>query len=216
MRYVWALCLVLLPRAALACGLPVCLTDPDVLTFAHVITFEDTRSSMGPGHRIDGLLVMDGAQFGERFAGQSLAPTGDHDAVTGAPLPPLVLMSGPPGQNLSVVHMTGNNVLNGYGAAGFPKRRAQGEGAISVLFDRDQSALSFQLRGGEAGQAQIVFLRRDGSLISTLDLTDLGEHAIGFLRSQGQADIAGFVLTNTDPQGLALDNLRFDRPPNLS
>ena len=91
----------------------------------------------------------------------------------------------------------------GYGTAGFPKRDAQGEGAIAVQFDRDQPALAFDLRGGEGGTAQVQFLRRDGSVITTLQLGPLAE------------DIAGFVLTNSDDQGLALDNLRFGPPPDL-
>ena len=211
-----AACLLLLARAAYPCGAPICIVDPQALALTRIITFDDTRSSMGPGHLIDDLLVMDGASFGEHFAGQALEPQGDHDQVAGFPMPPLRLLSGGPGRNLSVVHMTGNNVLNGYGMAGFPKRSAQGEGAIAVMFDEDQPALSFQLRGGEAGQAQVLFLRRDGSPIATMDLTPTGEHAIGFERAEQQADIAGFVLTNTDPQGLAFDNLRFGRPPDLS
>ena len=158
---------------------------------------------------------MQGAVFGERFAGQSVSAAGDHDRITGRALPPLTVMPGADGQNLSVVYFDGNNVLNGYGAAGYPKRNAQGEGAISALFDEDQSALAFQIRGGEAGTATVAFLARDGSVLARLDLPPPGEHDYGFIRADGSADIAGILVTNTDPQGLAIDNLRFGKAPEL-
>ena len=105
--------------------------------------------------------------------------------------------------------------MNGYGVEGFPRRGAQGEGAIAVLFDEDQPALSFQVLGGESGTAVVQFLRRDGSTIHQLAVGDLGRMSLGFWRQDGVRDIAGFVLTNTDPQGLAIDNLRFGPPPQL-
>ncbi|WP_298838792.1 hypothetical protein [uncultured Roseobacter sp.] len=216
MQRILALLMFMLPQAALACGQPVCLVDPDSLALTRIITFEDTQSRNGPGHQISDLLVLPGAVFGERFAGQLVAAQGDHDVVSGEVLSPLTVVAGPPGQNLSVVFMQGNNVLNGYGAAGFPKRHAQGEGAMAFLFDEDQSAIAFQLRGGEAGTARVSFLNRNGTVIAELDLPPAGEHSFGFARDTGTGDIAGVLITNTDPQGLALDNIRFGRAPDLS
>lgn len=210
------LVLVTLGTRADACDAPVCLVDPNTLHLPHIITFDDTTSGFGPGYLIENLLVMNGAVFGERFAGQTVTSQGDHDSVTGPASRPLTLVPGAPGQNLSVVHFSGSNVLNGYGSAGYPKRNAQGEGAISFLFDTNQSALAFQIRGGEAGGAEVVFFARDGDIITKMKLPPAGEHAFGFLRSDGSADIAGVLLTNTDPQGLALDNVRFGKTPDLS
>lgn len=126
-------------------------------------------------------------------------------------------MAGDAGQNLALVHMGGaaRGALLGYGPAGFPKRDAEGEGAIAVMFDSDQPALAFDLRGGEGGMAQVRFLRRDGSQITALQLGPLGEDTFGFNRMGGTADIEGFVLTNIDVQGLAIDKLRFGPPPDL-
>lgn len=210
------LLLALIPGAVLACDAPVCLVDPNSLNLPRIITFDDTRSGAGPGHYIDGILPLEGATFGERFAGQSLTGRAPHDEVTGSAFAPLTMMPGADGQNLSVVHFYGQTVLNGYGAAGFPNREGQGEGAIAVLFDKDQSALAFDLRGGEAGAAYVSFYRRDGSTIGAVPIEPTGEFTVGFLRSTGQSDIAGFVLTNTDPQGIAIDTLRFGRIPELS
>lgn len=216
MNRVLALVFALAPLPALACGAPVCLVNPEGLSLTRVITFDGTRHSFGPGHHVDDILPLDGARFGERFAGQSILRRDMHDAIGGVPLSPLTLLPGAKGQNFSIVSFRGNPMINGYGAAGFPKREAQGEGAIAVLFDRDQGALSFALRGGEAGTAAVQFFRRDGSIIGTVPIAPTGEFTLGFEREDGIADIAGFVLTNTDPQGLALDTLRFGRPPDVS
>jgi len=196
MRFLCALFTALFPLPALACGLQVCLVSPD----SHV----------------DDVLTLDGAQIGEHFAGQQIVPNGPHDALTGRAFDPLQMRAGPDGQNLSVVHFSGSTVINGYGVAGFPKRDGQGEGAMAVLFDVDQSAFGFDLRGGEAGQALIHVFARNGQLIATVPVDPTGEFALALLRTGGAADMAGFVITNTDPQGLAIDTIRFGKPPDVS
>ncbi len=206
----------LVPATVLACGDPVCRVNPDTLDLARIITFDDVPSGWDPGHRIDDMLELPGASFAERFAGQTLAATGDFDTVTGAALPPLTLLPGAPGQTLSVVRLYGSNILNGYGPAGYPRTHAQGEGAIAVLFDEDQPALSFQVLGGEAGSAKVQFLSRSGAVLHAIDIDTDGPMSLGFRRAGDVPDIAGFVFTNTDPQGLAIDNLRFGPPPQLS
>lgn len=211
-----AFLITLLPHAALACDAAVCLVNPDSLILPQIIDFNDLASGAGPGAKVDEVLILKGASIGEHFAGQQVAANGSHDIVTGAAFNPLTLLPGADGQNLSVVHFAGTTLINGFGTAGFPKREAQGEGAIAVLFDIDQSRLSFDLRGGEAGAAYVTFLRRDGDLISTVPVEPTGEFTVGFIRSNGHDDIAGFVITNTDPQGLAIDTLRFGKPPELS
>lgn len=199
-----------------ACGTAVCQVNPDSLSLVQIITFEDQHATMGPGHLIDGSLTLKGAAFAERFVGQAIEFIGDHDRVTGSATNPLTLKSGDAKQNISLVIMSQNRVLNGYGPTGFPRRNAQGEGAIAVLFEHDQASLAFDVRGGESGSAQVQFLRRDGSTITQLPVRHLGEYAVGFRRQDDVPDIAGFVLINTDPQGLAIDNIRFDQPANLS
>lgn len=216
MRHVFALISAFLPLPAFACGATVCLVDPDSLSLPEVITFNEARSGAGPGHPVDDVLALNGARFGERFAGQQLQMRGPHDAVEGAAFGPLTLLAGAQGQNLSVVNSMGVSVLMGYGHAGFPKRDAQGEGAIAILFDEDQSALALDVRGGERGDGQVLFLRRDGAVLAQVPVSPLGEFGLGFFRAQGASDIAGVVLTNTDPQGIALDTIRFGKHPDLS
>lgn len=211
-----AFALCLLPLPALACDNPVCLVDPDALILPKTIDFDDLAAGWGPGIEVKDVLTLQGASFGEHFAGQNVRTRESFDQVTGPAFSPLTLMPGAAGENLSVVHFSGNAVINGWGAAGFPKREAQGEGAIAVLFDEDQSALAFDLRGGEAGAAQVIFLNRDGDLLGSVDVQPTGEFAVGFIRRKGAEDIAGVVITNTDPQGLAIDTLRFGKPPEVS
>lgn len=210
-----ALILTLLPVPAFACDQAICRADPERLNLTQIITFDALPSGWDPGHPVDELLVMDGASFAERFTGQALGVDGDFDTVSGEALPPLTLVPGNPGQTFSITRSLGSNILNGYGPAGFPQVHAQGEGAIAVLFDEDQPALSFQMFGLENGFATIQFLRRNGTVIHTERVRHDGPIVLGFRRLGDISDIAGLVITNRDPQGVAIDNLRFSPPPVL-
>ena len=121
-----------------------------------------------------------------------------------------VLVNGGAGETLGAMHMRGTIVLQGHGPRVYPSVEAVGEGAIAILFDRDQPALSFDIKGGEQEFASVQFLRRDGSAIDTLTIGPLSEASYGFARQKMQPDIAGILILNTDPQGIALDNLRFE------
>ncbi|MEO0937286.1 MAG: hypothetical protein AAFY38_03955 [Pseudomonadota bacterium] len=210
-----ALCLAASP--ALACtGAPVCQVDPGTLALTRLIDFEGLQAGQGPGYLVDDIMAFDGARIGEGFVGQALVPNGDFDRVAGVPTAPLQLRSDPSGQTKSLVWVAGNTILNGFGPAGFPRRHAQGEGAIAILFENPQPAMEIDIRGGEAGGAMLQFLRADGTEITTLTLRNLGEGPLAFLRADGLSDISGVVLTNEDPQGVAIDNVRFGPPPDLS
>jgi len=197
------------------CGAPVCQADPETLLLPRIITFDDQPSGWDPGRLVDEILVLEGARFAEHFAGQSVQPQGVYDVVDGDALGPLLLIAGQPGQTLSVVRMFGSNILNGFGPQGYPAVGAQGEGAIAVLFDHDQSEFAFDLLGGEGGEATLTVLARTGQTLGEVHLRDLKTEPLGFVRQGGSRDIAGFVLTNQDPQGIAIDNLRFGVPPEL-
>lgn len=197
--------------AETACGQPVCLVARDSLALAHVITFDDVQGALGIGHPIDDLLIRPGARFGERFFGQSLTPEGDFDRVAGAAHAPLTAIPGAPGATLGALRLGPTIVLQGHGPRAYPRVEAVGEGAIAIEFDNDQAALAFDLRGGENGALEVTFLRRDGSEISRLRLGPLAEESYGFVRQDTIPDIAGILITNSDPQGIAIDNLAFDK-----
>lgn len=207
--------LTLAASPALSCDAPICLAPPETLPLAHVITFDDQAAGMGPGIEHRDVLRLEGAQFGEHFFGQFRSASGDFDIVVGRAAPPLTLLPGPEGEVFSIHRLGYTNVINGFGPARFPKREAQGEGALAILFDDDQAAMSFDILGGEDGAAHVMFLRRDGTLIDTLTIAPLSDRAFGFMRQGLRPDIAGIVITNDDPEGIALDNLRFGAVPQL-
>ncbi|MEY1556130.1 hypothetical protein AB3Y40_10900 [Yoonia sp. R2331] len=216
LRPMWRLILLFLPLPAFACDRPVCLIPAEDQFFAREVTFDDQPSGFGAGRQVHGLMMLDGVQIGERFAGQLLRNEGGFDRVEGPPLAPLQLLPGAETQNMTVIRLADTAVLSGDGPAGYPKREATGEGALAVLFDRDQVAVRFDIRGGEGGAATVLFLRRDGSLIDTAELEPLSEAVYAFTRQGGLRDIAGLVLTNADPDGIALDTLLFDGVDQLS
>ncbi len=212
----WRLILLLLPLPAWACDRPICLIPAEDQFFAREITFDDQPSGFGAGRMVTGVMELDGVRIGERFAGQLLRNDGGFDRVEGTALSPLQVIPGADAQNMTVIRLADTAVLSGDGPAGYPKREATGEGALSVLFDRDQVAVRFDLRGGEGGAATVQFLRRDGSVIDTAQLEPLSEAVYAFTRQNGARDIAGLVLTNADPDGIALDTLLFDGVDQLS
>lgn len=198
------------------CDAPICLIDVETLTLARIVTFDDQPSSFGVGRQVEDVLHQPGVSFGERFLGQALAQENTYDRIVGQALSPLTILPGAPGQTLGIMRLIATSVLHGQGPAGFPKTEAAGEGAIAVLFENDQSALAFDIRGGELGYADITFLRRDGHVIHSIRLGPLSESSYGFIRSHGAADIAGLIIENSDPQGIAVDNVKFDHTLVLS
>jgi hypothetical protein len=165
----------------------------------------------------DEILVLPGARFGERFAGQTLLTNGVFDALSGSPSRPLRLVAGAHLHNLDISNNPagppGNRVLDGIGPLGFGHFNALGEGSIAVLFDTDQSELGFDIVGADGGSAFLSFFRRNGSLIERITLSDLTDGTYAFRREGGVSDIAGFSIFNNDPFGLAIDNLRLNTIP---
>lgn len=184
------------------------------------IDFEDYPRHLSPGTKLDGIQPAKGAAFAERFAGQALLSAGGFDVVVSDPAGPLRLAAGAPGENLSVsfIYMLSNQ-LEGLAAPGYPAREASGEGAVSVLFERDQFALGFRVAAepepregaGEPGRMTVAFYRRDGMRIAEMEIAlDWGRGDYGFIRAGEVDDIAGITITNRDPAGIAIDDLIFD------
>jgi len=191
---------------------PVNQIDYNLLTGTQLITFDDIPGGAAPGTNYDGLLRSGNTSFGERFAGQTNAPAGGFDVLSGAPSGPLALAFGAPGQNLNVFINNTSQVLTGLGPAGFPDFNAIGEGSFAVLFDDDHSEFGFQLVGGNGGSATLDFFRRDGSLIQQIVVGGLADAFYGFAREGAVRDIAGISIWNTDGAGIGFDNLKHDVP----
>jgi len=181
------------------------------LTVGQTIDFEGLVGGGAPGTNYDGVLNFFGVLIGERFNGQVLGSSGNSDTLSGLPNGPLSVVVGALNQNLNIfTRAPDGNVLTGLGNLGFPNFNAIGEGAVAILFDNDQSEFGFQSVGGDFGDATFEFFRRDGSLIDTLNPAGLGMGLFGFSRDGGVRDIAGISMWNTDPAGIAYDNIIFD------
>ncbi len=195
-----------------AIALPVNQVSYGSLTGTGLITFDDVAGGTAPGTNYDVIFESDGADFGEHFLGQTITYNGNFDTIEGSPSGDLSLVTGSPGQNLNIFDYNGSNVLTGLGPVGFPDYDAIGEGAFSVLFDYDQSEFGFDLVGGDSGSATIDFFSRDGSLISSFNLTGLSNQSYGFKREGNIKDIAGISIYNIDEGGIGFDNLLHDVP----
>ncbi len=181
------------------------------LTGTEFISFADVIGGPSPGTSYDGVIAVDGVAFGERFAGQSLTPSGNFDVLGGTPSADLSLLAGTPGRNLAFFNSPAGPVLSGVGPAGFPVFDAIGEGAVSMLFSTDQSEFGFRLAGGHNGTATIAFFRVDGSLIQSIVVVNLPLTAsFGFARDSGVFDIRGISIWNNDLTGIGLAGLRHD------
>ena len=187
--------------------------NPGELTVTGLLTFDDdVAGGEPPGTNYDAIFESNGANFAERFVGQTLSVDEDFDILSGTPTGLLALQAGSLGQNLDIFaneETLNTNALTGLGPSGFPKKTAIGEGSFAVLFDFDQSEFGFDLVGGDGGSATVSFFRRNGSLIETVVLNSLNNTSYGF-SSDGGKEIAGFSIYNTDEAGIGFDNLRSD------
>jgi len=184
------------------------------------IGFETLPQRPEPGFNLDAPMRFHGAWLGERLAGQvtSGAPW---DVIGGTPRVPLAVAPGKPGQNQSVARHRGfaSNALFPVGPGGFPAVGARGEGAVAILFDRDQAAFGLRIQADYAdplgnrpppGKVQMAFYTRKGALIAqTEHQLGNGITEIGLRRTGNIPDIAAVVITNTDPGGVAIDDIVF-------
>ncbi|THD64123.1 MAG: PEP-CTERM sorting domain-containing protein [Phenylobacterium sp.] len=183
-----------------------------------MVTFDDLAGGFvngGVGVDYDGVVVDNGVAFAERFKGQTLSYNGNFDVLSGNPTGPLTLVAGAPNQNLNIFTEISSNVLAPDGPVGYPNDDGIGEGAVSFLFSTDQSQFGFQLVGGNGGDATVSFYANDGSLLQSITLTNLSSAAYGFETDGGLKDVRGVSITNVDPYGIALDNLKYDVPSDI-
>ena len=189
--------------------------------------FETLPQRPEPGFNLDQPLRRPGLSIGTHFAGQSLiarpGPTGaPHDTLgPGEATRPLTVRGDPPGENLSIAFHRGfgSNALLPLGPDGFDRLSGRGEGAVALLFDTDQAAIALRLHtdypaplGNAVAQGDITlhFFDRSGRLILRHTLRPgPGASAHGFATTDTQPRIAGLLVINTDPGGIALDDILF-------
>lgn len=220
--------------AALSCAL--CADPVETTPYAQLrdildghVGFDTLPRRPEPGLNFDATLRFPGVWLGEHFAGMVLGRSEQgHDTPGTPPLPGrLQIRPGHAGQNLAVADHRGfgSNALFPLGPRGVNEISGRGEGAVAILFDHDQAALGLRVHSDYAaplgnaatpGQLHVLFIARDGKIIFahqyplTPPITDLGWH-----RQNDRPDIAGVVIFNSDPGGIALDDLIFARIPPL-
>ncbi|MCW9043699.1 MAG: hypothetical protein OQK05_10190 [Pseudopelagicola sp.] len=219
-----ALCLATLPLRAEVVPVPY---KALAATLDQRQDFETLPHRGEPGFNLDHTLRSAGLSIGTHFQGQSLipapGPTGaPHDALgPGDATRPLALKTDPRGQNLSIAFHRGfgSNALLPLGPHGFDRLSGRGEGAVAVLFDADQSAIALRLHTDYAtalaaprrqGTVTLRFYDRTGRRIGVQTLRpgpSITE--LGFRTKQDRPRIAGLLVTNLDPGGIALDDILF-------
>ena len=177
-----------------------------------LITFDGLAGGAAPGTNYDNLLTVGQATLGERFAGQTLAFSGNFDVLSGTPTSPLTPLAGAANQNLNIYTPFPDNVLTGLGPIGFPNFNAIGEGSVAVRFKHKQSELAFEIYGSDptAGAPVTVdFFQGDGTLLDTWVNDPSIDGTYGFATASGDKQIAGITIQNLDPAGVAYDDLCF-------
>ena len=181
-------------------------------------TFDALPSAPEPGHRIDQHWRGNGLTIGERLAGQSVEESGGFDALTGTADHPLRALSGAPGENLAVAYHAGfgSNAMFPVGSKGIALPQGRGEGSAALVFDSPQTAIGLRLHAEYAdplgqrpapGTALLTFHHATGQTTEvTLPLT----HGVISLAWRSDTGITALTVQNTDPGGIALDDILYD------
>ena len=149
-----------------------------------------------------------GITMGERFVGQQTSSAGGFDVVEGRPSMPLTIddsIEAKYGINLLWIYST--TVVDGLGPVGFPDSGAIGDGALSILYERDQLLVGFDLVGSNGGGLRIQLFDRSGVLLDDFTFEETSNRTYVFFSNQ--MNIAGLTLSNFDWGGLAFDNFIF-------
>ncbi len=189
------------------------------------ITFENLPRQPEPGFNFDEAMRLGGGWLGQQFKGQTLQDHEGFDHIIGNPNAPLSIQAGAGGQNLSVAYHQGfeSNALFPLGRAGFPALSARGEGAVAILYDQAQRAVALRVhsdyisplgKAPQPGQITLTLYTRQGDVIArhTQPLQS-GITEIGLRRTDGLPDIAGVLITNDDPGGIAIDDILYQTAP---
>lgn len=227
MMKLWGgLLLAALPAAAVAQDLITAMPYEAVMRIASDrIGFETLPQTPEPGIELRSLMRFEGAWVGEHLAGQDVIryPIENEtvfDHLQGVPLAPLRAVAG--AENLSVAYHRGfeSNAALPLGPAGFDAIEGRGEGAMSVVFDHGQAAIGLKIHAEyesllgiikPVGLVEISFYQKDGGVIATeFIIPDEGVNALGY---QSSTPIHAITITNTDPGGIAIDDILFQTAP---
>ena len=193
--------------------------ESDFLAGSNLITFGEVGlGSINPTYAwndYDGGVAGDPTvNFGGFFSGQMLSPNPAADCAPVAP--PTACVVGTPTGPLSLdptspdtftvddlAPAPDNPVLSGTPTL---------NGPIAVLFDIDLAGVGFDAGFFNADQSLgLQAFDRDGNLLGVVENAGTGFEFLGLRTDDGTAKIAGvlFSLTDFEPAGFGIDNLRF-------
>lgn len=214
--------LALLAAPALAQGIEPTDYPAVVRDALTIVDFEILPPRAEPGYSVDHGIAFAGGRLGTGFAGQRIWAENGFDRIGGRPSGPLALLTGPAGMGLSVATHRGFGSMAVYplGPAGFPAREARGEGSIAVLFDEDICQVGMRVHSDypdslgtfatARGEVRLTAYGREGTRLGQLSFQlPLGMSTHGLRSADSRSTIAGLTLENTDPGGIAIDDLAF-------
>lgn len=191
----------------------------DAQTF---VTFEILPPRPEPGYALDHGIAFSGGRIGSAFAGQTLDDVDGFDRLGGNPSAPLSLLTGPPGHGLSLAthHGFGSLAIYPLGPAEFPALEARGEGSAAVLFDEDVCQVGLRVHSDypdplganttPRGAVTLTAYGRGGDALGQINQTlATGVSSLGLQSADSLSAIAGLTIENSDPGGIALDDLAF-------
>jgi hypothetical protein len=210
--------LICLPGLALAGDLRPVPYDTLLFQPHRIERFDALPPAPEPGHRIDQHWRAPGLTIGERLDGQTAYDTDGFDTLSGKPTQPLRTIPGAPGQTFAIAHHTGfgSNALFPVGPLGADLPQGRGEGSAALVFDTPQTAIGLRLHAeypdplGQRptpGTMLLTFHHATGQTTQvTLPLT----HGVISLAWRSATGITALTLQNTDPGGIALDDILYD------
>jgi len=186
-------------------------------------TFDSLPSVTEPGINFDQHWRAPGLSIAERLLGQGLVETttdhGRFDTLNGLPGAPPRVIPGQSGQNFTIAHHDGfgSNALFPLGPVGIAGADGRGEGSIAVTFDDPQYAFGLRIHAEYAdplGQrpmpraAEIALYDVNARLITDFVLP-LGRGVISLAWRSGYG-VAAMTIQNTDPGGIAIDDILYE------
>lgn len=192
--------------ACLAASSQAAIISDNSITGSITNDFESLASG-----NVVGLISQTGATYGESFAGQTLGVFSDgsysYDTLSGTPNGPLVLLANATTADNIGILAYGSQTIYG------DLRSQVGEGALSIFLANATDVIGFDVLGSNVGDFTVQFFATDGSLLGSLTQNIGADGFFGFRATSGER-IAGLSITNTDPAGIAYDNVTFNQLPN--
>jgi hypothetical protein len=186
-------------------------------------TFDSLPQVTEPGINFDHHWRAPGLSIAEKLLGQGVEDSetdhGRFDHLIGLPGVPPRVIPGKSGQNLSVAYHEGfgSNALFPLGPVGIAGADGRGEGSVAFTFDDPQYAFGLRVHAeynDPLGQrpmpraAEVAFYDQNARLITrfVLPLTR-GVMSLAWRSGYG---IAAVTIENTDPGGIAIDDILYE------